>query len=344
MMQRLLRGRLLYVLLGALAALVYVKTGVLMPDGSDGGRARELQEVPAWWPQELDETALKTAIAKAPALGAALSLLTLVLVGMGVVGLALSAWGLGAGRLRGLFRFTSGWKPQWTFGELGRITLLLLLVAALLPFLPLAIPPPPPDGAWDHRAWMTASMLGLDGFAVLLILAFAGGKGRAALGLWGRRSWASIAASLRGYLAVFPWLFLLLFAVVELARALHWRVPAEPLQELLFQERRPAVLAVVVALACVVGPVAEELFFRGVLYSALRRKASRPAAMVLSGAAFSLAHTSPLGFLPITALGCLLAYLYERTGSLAGPLAVHVLHNTLLMSIALVLRQLLSPG
>jgi membrane protease YdiL (CAAX protease family) len=64
--------------------------------------------------------------------------------------------------------------------------------------------------------------------------------------------------------------------------------------------------------------------------------------MLMSGAAFSCIHTNPVGFLPIMVLGCLLANLYERTGSLASPLAVHILHNSLLMSLALVLRQLLA--
>ena len=342
--QRLLRGRLLYLLCGLLVVVLYAKTGLLRPSGADGGRTRALEEVPAWWPSELDEARLKTAIAKAPTMGAALSVLTVVLFGMGGGGVALLVWGMSTGRLRGLLRFASGWKPQWSFGELARITLLILFAAALLPFLALLIAPPP-GGAGDHRAWMTVSMLVLDVFAILLILGFARGKGGSAgpvLGFWGRGPWPSIATGLRGYLAVFPWLFIVLFAVVELARVLHLRVPVEPIQELLFQERRPAVLALVVALACVVGPVAEELFFRGVVYSALRRRISRPAAMVLSGTAFSLAHTNLLGFLPITMLGGLLAYLYERTGSLAGPLAVHILHNTLLMSLTLVFRQLLS--
>ncbi|MBI2104317.1 MAG: CPBP family intramembrane metalloprotease [Candidatus Omnitrophica bacterium] len=336
------RGRLVYVLLGLLVIALYVKTGLHRPADADGVRTRAMEEVPPWWPSDLDEARLKTAIAKSPALGAALSLLTMVLFGMGGGGIALLIWGAGTGRLRGLWRFASGWKPQWSFGELARVTLLLLLVAALLPFLALVVPPPP-AAAWDHRAWMTLSMLALDVFAILLVLAFARAKGGSAgrvLGLSGARSVPSIAAGLRGYVAVFPWLFLVLFAVVELARSLHLRVPVEPIQELLFEERRPAVLGLIVALACVVGPVAEELFFRGVVYSALRRRIPRPAAMLLSAAAFSLAHTNLLGFLPITMLGGLLAYLYERTGSLAGPLAVHILHNTLLMSLTLVFRQL----
>ena len=44
------------------------------------------------------------------------------------------------------------------------------------------------------------------------------------------------------------------------------------------------------------------------------------------------------------ALGCLLAYLYERTGTIVSPLAVHVLHNTFLMSLAMAFRSVLALG
>jgi len=61
-------------------------------------------------------------------------------------------------------------------------------------------------------------------------------------------------------------------------------------------------------------------------------------AMLLSGALFSLVHTNVIGFVPILVLGCFLADLYERTGSLGAPIAIHMLHNTFLLGIALTYR------
>ena len=103
----------------------------------------------------------------------------------------------------------------------------------------------------------------------------------------------------------------------------------------------PLVIGLLVVLSCVIAPVAEELFFRGVLFAAVRQRLSRGWAILASGAAFALIHTNPVGFLPIMLIGSLLAYLYERTGSLAAPIAVHILHNTFLMSIGLVVRWLM---
>ena len=103
------------------------------------------------------------------------------------------------------------------------------------------------------------------------------------------------------------------------------------------------VLALTLVLACGIGPIAEECFFRGVVYAALRRRTSRIVAILASGAIFALIHTNPVGFLPIMVLGCVLAYLYERTGSLASPLAIHILHNTFLMAMAMIFRRLTAP-
>ena len=64
--------------------------------------------------------------------------------------------------------------------------------------------------------------------------------------------------------------------------------------------------------------------------------------MATTAAIFALVHTNVVGFLPIFLLGYLLADVYDRTGSLAAPLAVHIAHNTYLMSIALVMRHAMS--
>lgn len=88
-------------------------------------------------------------------------------------------------------------------------------------------------------------------------------------------------------------------------------------------------------LVCVVAPIAEELFFRGYLFGALRRRGLAVAALV-SGTAFGLAHLggSPLGFIvPLATLGIVLALLYERTGSLYPPIALHAINNSIAFGV-----------
>ncbi len=75
-------------------------------------------------------------------------------------------------------------------------------------------------------------------------------------------------------------------------------------------------------------PVGEEIVFRGALYGGLRRGLPAPWAMVISGLIFASLHDVSV-FLPVALLGMLLAWAYERTGSLLVPCLVHALQNGL---------------
>jgi len=81
--------------------------------------------------------------------------------------------------------------------------------------------------------------------------------------------------------------------------------------------------------AGVVAPLAEELFFRGLLQTyavgLLRR---RWTAIVLTSIVFGLVHASqPQTVVALIVFGVLLGYVYESTGAILPPLAVHALFN-----------------
>ena len=366
MIQRLLRGQALYFVLGALIIFLYMRAMRVAPlkplDASgatpvsqlagappgpqSGGRsadAASADDVLSWWPKTLSREDLERVAAREPLLGIFLSLLTIFIVGMALGGVGLALSSLWSGRVRSVWRYRPRRLPRWSFGELGRIVAWVLILTSAFPLVRLSLPQEAGMKIGAHL-WISLSMLILDAGVILIILAFAAGKRGSVwrtLGFSDRQLLPSVMVALRGYVAVFPWLFLLLFFTVEAARHFGWTPPVEPIQELIFEEQNPHVLALTVLLACVIGPIGEELFFRGVLYTAIRQRTSRMVAMLVSATAFSLIHTNVLGFLPILALGCLMADLYERTGSLISPLVVHILHNTFLMSLALVVRRLL---
>ncbi|PIQ84051.1 MAG: hypothetical protein COV75_04235, partial [Candidatus Omnitrophica bacterium CG11_big_fil_rev_8_21_14_0_20_63_9] len=352
-------------LLGVFVIALHVRTATLQPPspavasppaaGTAGRPTPAIKDRPSaqpehiedtlvWLPKQLDRTAIERLAMQEPRLVGLLIVLAGTFAAIMLIGLYLSLRDLKRRRLSELWRFTAPPLPAWSLGELGRIICLCVMVIALIPFVQLAVAAY--QMAWkpDRNFWIAVSMLGLDGFIILTILAFANHKGRSAIetfGFVGDRPNRSIRTSVRGYVAAFPWLVLLLVAIVEVVRLTGWKPPEEPIAQLIFQEGRPLVLAMTMVLACVIGPIAEELLFRGVLYAAVRKRTSWVIAMLVSGALFALIHTNPLGFIPIMGLGCLLAYLYERTGSLAGPLLVHIVHNTLLMSLAMTVRQLM---
>ncbi|TWT45579.1 CAAX amino terminal protease self- immunity [Phycisphaerae bacterium RAS1] len=90
--------------------------------------------------------------------------------------------------------------------------------------------------------------------------------------------------------------------------------------------------------AVVVAPIAEELFFRGVLLSALRPcfHSGWPAVLI-SSLAFGFVHAAaqPQAVLPLTAMGLALVYLRLRYASLAPCMVLHAYFNA--QNVALVL-------
>ncbi len=80
-----------------------------------------------------------------------------------------------------------------------------------------------------------------------------------------------------------------------------------------------------------VAPVVEEFFFRGFLYTALRRRLPVVLAALFVGVLFGAVHvpTGAEAAAPLAFLGFVLCLLYERTGSLYPCIALHALQNML---------------
>ncbi len=85
------------------------------------------------------------------------------------------------------------------------------------------------------------------------------------------------------------------------------------------------VLFCLVALAA---PIFEELFFRGVLYSALKTRLRTPACVLISAACFAVVHP-PGDWLPIFGLGCVLATAREMRQSLVPGIVIHFCQNAM---------------
>jgi uncharacterized protein len=90
-------------------------------------------------------------------------------------------------------------------------------------------------------------------------------------------------------------------------------------------------------LIVVVAPVSEEIFFRGFLFGGLRRGTSFAVAALVSAGIWGLFHYTGPGtwgvVIQLTVFGLALAWVYERTGSLWPPIALHVLNNALAFAV-----------
>lgn len=85
---------------------------------------------------------------------------------------------------------------------------------------------------------------------------------------------------------------------------------------------QPPLLTQVVCIG-LLAPAAEELIFRGQVYSLLRAKMPWRAAMILSALLFALYHGNVVQGIYAFALGLFMAWLYEKSGSLAASWLFH---------------------
>jgi membrane protease YdiL (CAAX protease family) len=114
-----------------------------------------------------------------------------------------------------------------------------------------------------------------------------------------------------------------------LLRAMGQEPALQDLVGLIRDEGRPGVLVGAGVFVTILAPLAEEMVFRGFVYTGLRRVAGPGRAAVASAVLFALIHGSPYASLPLFGLGLALAFLYERNGSLTAPVALHGAFNGL---------------
>lgn len=78
---------------------------------------------------------------------------------------------------------------------------------------------------------------------------------------------------------------------------------------------------------CIVGPIAEELVFRGMIFGKLRRAFSFWPAAIISGIMFGVFHMNIMQGVYASVLGVLLAYVYEKTQTIFGSIFFHIVFN-----------------
>jgi len=160
------------------------------------------------------------------------------------------------------------------------------------------------------------------------------------LGLATDRPARHVAFGVAGVLAILPVVYGLFWVSTQLIRVSN---PPHPIEETLGGGAPPEVAAVALLAGLLAAPVGEELFFRGFLQSWLRPRFGPKLAIVITAVLFGLMHVGlPHNVLPLTVLGLMLGYLYERSGSLLVPVTLHFAFNAI-PTVALLLKSASGP-
>lgn len=160
------------------------------------------------------------------------------------------------------------------------------------------------------------------------------------IGLTTANFWRNVGLGLTGYVAMIPPLLVVLVALSVIAQQTKYEPPPQPVVEIYLRESKESSLVLFTVFVAVIGPMIEEIFFRGFTYKALRARFGVKWGIAGTALIFAAMHTSVIAFIPIFLLGAFLAYLYERTGSLVPGISAHVAHNLIMVLFTLAFKQL----
>jgi membrane protease YdiL (CAAX protease family) len=146
-------------------------------------------------------------------------------------------------------------------------------------------------------------------------------------GLRGTRLWPAV-----GWAALALFSFYVFAAIYSIV--LHPDVQQQVTKEL-GADRGTFGLILAGFMVIAVAPAAEEFFFRGFFYRALRTRFPLIAAAAIDGAVFGIIHFDFSGadalliLPPLALLGFLFCLVYERTGSIYPTIALHAVNNSI---------------
>ena len=158
------------------------------------------------------------------------------------------------------------------------------------------------------------------------------------IGLTTRNFLKNVQIGVVGYLAAIPAILLVLLILSYTAQKFSYEPPVQPVVQIYLKEQGKNYLLFFTLFVALVGPLIEEIFFRGFTYRAFRQKFGVRWALVASSSIFAGLHMSLIAFFPIFLLGFFLAYLYENTGSLVPSMTVHMMHNLIMVLMTLVFK------
>ena len=148
---------------------------------------------------------------------------------------------------------------------------------------------------------------------------------------------------IRTYFLIVPIFISILVLLVYISNLMSYEPPPHPLVEVLLQDEKLSFWTIFSSLsvACVIGPIVEETFFRGLFYPAVRKYLGTGWTMFITAALFAGVHDNIFAFIPIFFLGLVLCYLYEKRSNLVACISLHVIHNTVFIVYFFIMKSVL---
>ncbi|MDK2820736.1 MAG: protease family protein [Clostridia bacterium] len=105
----------------------------------------------------------------------------------------------------------------------------------------------------------------------------------------------------------------------------------QPFTDLIVKAKHPKDLIIPFLIGVVIAPLTEEVYFRGFLFPALKKRFGLLVGITGSSIFFSLLHFDLLRFIPLAIGGIGLAYLYNKTGNILTSIIAHATWNSIML-------------
>lgn len=146
---------------------------------------------------------------------------------------------------------------------------------------------------------------------------------------------------LKVYTAMLPLILVSLLINNFLLEKMSVKPTLNPAIELFFLSKSKTLSLVLACQVIFLGPVAEELLFRGFIYKIARKKFSFRCSCLLVSLLFALIHRVPHNILPLFIISLALCYLYEKTQNILVPIIFHSLHNSISFAFLIAIKSLI---
>ncbi|ONI40179.1 hypothetical protein AN639_10255 [Candidatus Epulonipiscium fishelsonii] len=89
-------------------------------------------------------------------------------------------------------------------------------------------------------------------------------------------------------------------------------------------------------MSAIIGPIVEELFFRGLIYKSFEQKFSPTVTIISSALLFGIMHISPFSTVFVGCIsGIIKGYMLYKSKSIYVTIWMHIIGNGILMSISI---------
>jgi uncharacterized protein len=233
--------------------------------------------------------------------------------------------------------------PQWGIWDVCKVAILFVWFGYIVMFMESFLAQVFPIIRHENfRALLNVTITDLLAFLfIIYFVVYEYRENLTSLGISFRNFFKNLFYGIAGYVSTVPILILSLLLIIWLSALFKYEPPMQPVLEIFLEEKKAPIITYLTIFAVVFGPVIEELFFRGFMYRAIKERWGFKAAIFSSSALFAFLHGNVIGFLPIMILGMLLAYLFEKTGTLVASCAVHILHNGVMVALVFVMKAML---